>query len=54
MDASHVKQPTCRGQNPEIEEEEDVIPDVVPASNMKNCPVQLWTDLRRLNPYRFA
>jgi hypothetical protein len=54
MDASHVKQPTRRGQNLEIEEEEDVIPDVVPASNMKNCPVQLWTDLRRLNPYRFA
>jgi hypothetical protein len=56
MVASHVKQPARRGQNPEIEEEEeeDVIPDVVPASNMKNCHVQLWTDLRRLNPYRFA
>jgi hypothetical protein len=54
MVASHVKQPARRVWNSEIEEEEDVIPDVVPASNMKNCPVQLWTDLRRLNPYRFA
>jgi hypothetical protein len=21
---------------------------------MKTCPMHLWTDLRRLNPYRFA
>jgi hypothetical protein len=55
MVGSQVKQPARRGQNPEIEEEEeDIIPDVVPASNMKTCPVHLWTDLRRLNPYRFA
>jgi hypothetical protein len=54
MVASHVKQPARRGRNLEIEEEEDVVLDVVLASNMKNCPVQLWTNLRRLNPYRFA
>jgi hypothetical protein len=55
MDAPHVKRTAHRVRNPEIEEEEeDVVPDVVPATNMKNCPVQLWTDLRRLNPYCFA
>jgi hypothetical protein len=55
MVGPQVKQPSRRGQNLEIEEEEeDIIPDVVPASNMKTCPVHLWTDLRRLNPYHFA
>jgi hypothetical protein len=55
MAAPLVKQPARRGRNLKIEEEEeDVIPDVVLASNMKNCPVYLCTDLRRLNPYRFA
>jgi hypothetical protein len=55
MAAPLVKQPARWGRNPEIEEEEEeVIPYVVLASNMKNCPVHLWTDLRKLNPYRFA
>jgi hypothetical protein len=55
MVGSHVKRSVHRGRNPKIEEEEeDIIPDVVPATNMKTCPVHLWTDLRRLNPYRFA
>jgi hypothetical protein len=55
MVAPHVKRPAHWVRDPEIEEEEeDVIPDVVPASNMKNCPMQLWIDLRRLNPYRFT
>jgi hypothetical protein len=55
MAAPLVKQPARRGRNPEIEEEEeDILPDIVPASNMKTCPVHLWADLRRLNPYRFA
>jgi hypothetical protein len=55
MVSSQFKQPARRGRNPEIEEEEeDIIPDVVLASNMKTCPVHLWTDMRRLNPYYFA
>jgi hypothetical protein len=56
MVGSHVKRSVHRGRNPEIEEEEeeDIIPDVVPATNMKTCPMHLWTNLRRLNPYHFA
>jgi hypothetical protein len=55
MVSSHVKRSVHRGRNPEVEEEEeDIVPDVVPATNMKTCPVQLWTDPRRLNPYRFV
>jgi hypothetical protein len=42
MAAPFVKQPAHRGRKPEMEEEEeDVIPDVVPTSNMKNCPMHL-------------
>jgi hypothetical protein len=55
MDAPHIKRPAHRVWNPEIEEEEeDGVPHIVPATNMKTCPLPLWIDLRRLNPCRFA
>ena len=38
----------------DAEFDEDIVPDEIPASNIKVCALKFWTQLRQTNPYRFA
>ena len=49
--AAKRKKATDTGSDEEADPE--IIPDVIPAANMKTCALKLWTKLRQLNPYRF-